>query len=77
MPRVQKKSTTAPKPKAKTHKTVALVDHLNDIAERLRIAGLAVEGAIAACDAGLLGPVQYFISQLAGELETAARGAES
>ena len=73
-----KKSTTAraAKPKARTHKTIALVDRLNDIAERIRVAGLAVEGAIAADAASALGPVEYFISELARELEAVAREAE-
>jgi hypothetical protein len=53
-----------------------LVDRLNDIAERIRVAGLPVEGAIAACDSGVLGPVQYFISELARGRETVAHEAE-
>jgi hypothetical protein len=44
-----------------------MADRLNDIAERLNVVHLAIEGAAAELDTPLLGPVMTFVSEIRGQ----------
>jgi hypothetical protein len=48
--------------------TITLSDRLNDIAGRIDVVHLAIEGAAAELDTPLLGPVMTFVSEIRGQI---------
>jgi hypothetical protein len=48
--------------------TITLSDRLNDIAYRIDVVHLAIEGAAAELDTPLLGPVMTFVSEIRGQI---------
>jgi hypothetical protein len=47
---------------------INLSDRLNDIAGRIDVVHLAIEGAAAELDTPLLGPVMTFVSEIRGQI---------
>jgi hypothetical protein len=48
--------------------TIKIADRLDDIAERLNVVHLAIEGAAADLDTHLLGPVMTFVSEIRAQI---------